>query len=43
MEVPIPETSQLEPLVTIHEGTISTTDEMANFGEDAVVFLGQYL
>ena len=37
MEVPIPET-----LVAIHEGTISTTEEMSDFGEGAVVSPGQY-
>ena len=34
--------TQPEPLVVIHEGTISTPDEMADFGEEVVVSLGQY-
>ena len=34
--------SQLEPLVTVQEGTISTVEEMEDFGEDAVVSLGKY-
>ena len=42
MNIPIPETSHDAPSVIIHEGTISTTDEMADFGEDAVISLGQY-
>ena len=42
MKIPTPKTPQPTPLVTIHEGTISTVDEMADFGEDAVVSLGQY-
>ena len=34
--------SQPEPLVTVEEGTISTTEEMAYFGKDVVVSLGNY-
>ena len=43
MKVPIPDPSQPAPLVSVHEGTISTTYEMVDFGEDVVVSLGQYL
>ena len=42
MNIPILETFHPTPIVTIHEGTISTTDEMVDFGEDAMVSLGQY-
>ena len=31
-----------EPMVTIHEGTISTIEEMENFGKDTVVSLRKY-
>ena len=41
VEIPNPQTSQSEPLVIVHEGTISTTKEMADFGEDVVVSLGK--
>ena len=43
VEIPNPQTSQHEPLVTVQEGTISTIEDMVDFGEDAVVSLGKYL
>ena len=42
MEIPTLETCQPEPLMTIHEGTIFTSEEMTYFGEDVVVSLGKY-
>ena len=41
VEVPISQ-SQPDPSVTVQEGTISTTEEMDDFGKDAVVSLGNY-
>ena len=41
VEVPISQ-SQPKPLVSVQEGTISTTDEMTDFGEDIVVSLRKY-
>ena len=42
MEIPTPKNSHPAPIVEILEGTISTTYEMVDFGEDAVVSLGKY-
>ena len=41
VEIPISQ-YQPDPLVTPQQETISTSEEMADFGEDVVVPLGKY-
>ena len=42
MEIPTPKTSYIAPILTIPKGPISTAEEFTDFGEDAIVSLGQY-
>ena len=41
IDIPLNQT-QTDPLVTIHQQSISSFEVIANFGEDAVVSFGKY-
>ena len=42
MSIPTLDASQPAPIVTISKGTISIAEEGDDFGDDAVVSLGEY-
>ena len=41
IDIPLNQT-QIDPLVTIHQQSISSSEVIADFGEDVVVSFGKY-